>query len=148
MKALRITASNNSVPQLSVLDMLRMVKRGDSYHWALLELDGMGELPWDRIEKETARPQGMHVPYESLTELLSPLWDVWDCILVGSYEVGVLHKYSTSLEMFEACDIVLWRFDSSYWDVSMKDPAMLQRLTEALERSGGYEIRFVNVAEL
>jgi len=71
---------------------------------------------------------GFALRWSELQELSNKFWDLMDILIIGCSDKSQVIRYSSEKKMYESCDVVIDKFDSSYWEVSAKDPMLIERL--------------------
>lgn len=60
--------------------------------------------------------------------LAGKMFQIYDLVLIASYQNSMMRKYEDDGEMAEKCEHVIRMFDSSFWEVFSKDDQFLARL--------------------
>lgn len=129
---IRISDKKNRVVIVNLPDVLAEIHDGDQFHWSILNLYCTGHLGEgksipvfeDLIEKSE---KGFILSWEDLNTLAIKFNQVIDIVLLGCLNEDLIKRYDTDEEMYEACDIVIVMFDSSYWEVFTKDKSLIER---------------------
>ncbi len=114
-------------------DILKEVQNGDSFHWSILCLEASGNLGEGKsiveFENEISDSKnGLFISWDDLNILSKKFHQIIDMVLIGCKNEISLQRYKTDQEMYEACDIVIDMFDSSYWKIFSKDEKFIDRL--------------------
>ena len=130
-KGIRIPYKLGPTTWIKLPDILKEIRNGDSFKWSILNLEGMGKMEGmsiQTLEKEIDdSPNGLLLNWVALNELMTKLPQIIDMVLIGSKAELDLKRYASDQEMYEACDIVIVMFDSSYWEVFSKEESLIQR---------------------
>lgn len=130
-KGIRIS-DGEEILNVNLPDILKEIAFGNSYHWSILNLEGMGDLgniPVPVFEKEiNDSSKGLIISWNDLNQLALKYRQIVDMTLIGCKDVTALKRYENDQEMYKACDIVIVMFDSSYWEVFTKDDLLMDCL--------------------
>ena len=104
--------------------------------WAILDFYGIGEAPNDLSMEdfETAvqtEPDGFIMTWQELKEFSSRLNQTYDCLIVASSSLGDLPSDRSAKENFCGCDVVIEAFDRTEWSISIRDPVLLKKFSDA-----------------
>jgi hypothetical protein len=116
-----------------VLSHLR--KEGPSLSWSILYLYAVGDLGegfgmLDLEEKIQASPEGVTLQWETIFDLSHKFRDIYDLILVGYHDPHIpkLGPEDSRSNLYENCEIVVERDDSSLWRIFARDNDVVDRL--------------------
>lgn len=136
---IRILDKENRVVTVELPDVLMEVRDGDSFHWAILFLDSMGDLGEGKsipvFENMINNSQeGLLINWEDLNVLSKKFYQIFDLILIGCRNKDLILRYQNDQEMHNTCDIVIEMIDSSYWEVFAKDLSFIERLEKKFKQ--------------
>lgn len=106
--------------------------------WRLLYLQGVANgrvLDRDVIELEAEvhrSSAGLSLAWSDVTELAKAFTDLWDIVLVGSVSDASVTRAETRAVMYEKCDFVVERIDSTEWLIFSRHERVRSRLTQGL----------------
>ena len=132
-KGIRILDSENDIVSVKLIDILREIHNGDTFHWSILCLEARGDLGGNKLisefEKEVeVSEKGFLISWDSLKELSEKLDQIIDMVLLGCRDKRKLRRYKHDQEMCEVCDIFIDMIDSSYWEIFSRDEKLIDRL--------------------
>lgn len=115
-----------------LLDVLPEIENGERFHWSILDLYAMGDLGTGRsipdFEEEVIESErGISIEWQELVFLAKHIEQIYDIVLLGCLNPDQIKRYQTDEEMYEACDIVIVMFDSSYWELFTKDKNLIEK---------------------
>ncbi len=122
-RGIRIYGEENG-QEIKLLDVLKEIHNGKSFHWALLHLEAKGFN--EKIKEQPLTWQELH-------SLVYKLKQIYRILLIGSTDQSVLHRYTSEKEMYEACDIVVDLIEGAFGDIFSKDSELIDRLTAKFE---------------
>ena len=127
-KAIRIYGdSHKTYLDISLHDILAIVKDGEKYSWSILWLQAIGEIEQGVVSLEDEikkREEGLIVDWSELQKLSLSLDQVIEILLIGDWDRSKLHKYGSDQELYNSCEMVMELIDSTYWEVDLKDESM------------------------
>ena len=134
-KGLRISDEKNEIISFKLPDILKEIKNGNDFHWAILDFDGSGALGEDKPIPGFKRQildseNGYFISWDELFSLSFKFWEIVDITLIGCKNQKLLKFYEDEIEMYETCDIVIEMIDSSFWQVFSKDEELINRLAK------------------
>jgi hypothetical protein len=138
------------IPDANLSQVLGLLTReGPSLSWSILDLYAVGDLGegfgmLDLEEKIQASPEGVALPWEIIFDLSHKFRDIYDLVLVGYHDpyVPKLGPDNPMSHLYENCEIVIERFDSTYWRIFARDDDVVDKLkksftdTEIVEMEG------------
>ena len=142
-RGIRILDKKNRIVNVELSDIFEEIYDGDLLNWSILHLYTTGHLGEGRSIPEfegqiAAAENGVFITWIDLNILSNKLWDIMDITLIGCKEKNLLRRFPTDQEMYEKCDIVIEKIDSSYWEVFSKDQDLIKRLAAKFK-----EIKFL-----
>lgn len=132
-KGIRILDDIDNVISVKFFDILKEIENGNSYHWAILFLWGVGDLGEDKsmVEFENQinhSERGLFISWDDMCTLSTKFHQIIDILIIGCVDKNLLRRYENDQEMYETCDIVIEMFDSSFWGVFSKNDNLIDRL--------------------
>ncbi len=119
-------------------DILEEIQNGELLHWSIIYIYGMGRLDDKSLvvnleEKIKKSEKGVFMSWQELNMLSSKIdkddVDIFDIVIIGCSDSGLLRKYDNDQEMYEICDITIAKIDSGYWEVFSKDDEFIKNLS-------------------
>lgn len=132
-KGIRILDKVDRIVRVKLPHILEEIPNGDCYNWSILYFEAISDykngkkLPIDESEVNPTK-NGLYNSWDRLNEIASQFYQIYDLILIGCKDLTALKRYDNDQEMFEACDVVIVMFDSSFWEIFSKDELLIQRL--------------------
>jgi len=132
-QGIRILDKENMIVSVKLGDFIDEINNGESFYWSILYLYATGDLG-EKMSMpvfETSineAPSGLALTWSELQELSNKFWDLMDILIIGCSEKNQVRRYSSEKEMCESCDVVINKFDSSYWEVFAKNPTLIEKL--------------------
>lgn len=129
---IRILDKENRVVIVNLPDILCEIQNGNQFHWSILYLYTTGNLGEGKSIPEfedqiLESDRGFFLSWKDLNTLAEKFEQIYDIVILGSMNEDVIKRYNTDEEMYEACDIVIVMFDSSFWEVFAKDKGLIER---------------------
>ena len=53
---------------------------------------------------------------------------MFETVVLGAYNINLLHRYKEEREMYITCDVVIELIDCAFWEVYVKDMKVIERL--------------------
>jgi len=143
-KGIRINDSKSiseiSILAVSPMDILKFIKNGNEYHWAIIELEVLGSLGFDtsisELEKKiTSSQYGVSISWEELTKIAEKFAQtIWATIL-GCRDIGHIKKYKSDFEMYENCEIVIEVIDGGCCEVFSHNHTFINVLQKSFKET-------------
>ncbi len=129
---IRILDKENRFVTVELRDILPEIYNGNELYWSILYLYSIGDLSGGKLipiseDDITNSEKGFFLSWENLNLVAKNFEQIYDLVLIGCYNKDVIKRYNTDEEMYEACDIVIVMFDSSYWELFAKDKGLIER---------------------
>src|SRR5215213_768792 len=107
-QGIRISDNINDVVSVTLIDILKEIKNGNSMNWAILFLYATGNLGEGRSLPEFERmireaPKGIEINWLNLNQLAEKFFQIIDITLLGCTEKNLIHRYDVEQEMYESC---------------------------------------------
>lgn len=132
-KGIRILDKEDRVVSVDLIDILKEIPHGESFHWSILFLDASGNLGEGKSIVEFSdfikkSEKGFFIEWDELNDLAKKFWEVIDIIILGCHDEKLLKRYESDQEMYETCDIFIEKHDSCFWEVFSKDEQIINNL--------------------
>ena len=130
---IRISDGKGDVLSPTLSDILEEVNEGTSFNWCILFLDGtpnpgQGEFLMKYGKEINHSQNGVFLSLEELKNLSSKFFQMFETIVLRSYNVNLLHRYKEEKNMYITCDVVIELIDCAFWEVYVKDVKVIERL--------------------
>jgi len=81
------------------------------------------------FEKEiNSSETGISILKKDLIKFIEVYNDLIDIVIIGDIEFQNLYKYKNDNEMYKNCFLTITLFDSSYWEITCKNEAIIKLL--------------------
>lgn len=132
---IRISDGRGNVLRPTLSDILEEINEDVSFNWCILFLDGtpnpgQGNFLIECEKKINDSENGLFYSLEELKDLSGKFFQMFETIVLGSYDINVLHRYKEEKDMYTACDIAIELIDCAFWEVYAKDRKIIKRLKE------------------
>ena len=122
---------------VTMADLLSIVGRGgERLTWIIWDLAISGFLEGGKavqeLEQESAAaPHGIIATWTELWSLASQLTQVRDGLFGGCSNPSGFPQIGDENALFDTCEIVLQAVDAGWWEVRVRDDALVRKLQEA-----------------
>lgn len=148
-KGIRILDKENNHVSVDLTDILMGVADGNELYWSILFIDAIGHLgKWGTIPDFEKRvndsEKGLFMSWEDLNELSNLFEEIVDIIIIASPNSKNLKRYQDDEKMYQSCDIVIVKFDSSFWEVFSNNPKFIEGLSNKFNKVFPLQPNFQN----
>lgn len=139
-KGIRILDKEDNHVSVELKDILEEFD-GSKLNWSILFFSGLGDLKkWNTtipefMKKSNESENGLYISWKDLNNLTVLFWEIIDIVIIGNEDIMGLRRYEDDETMYDSSDIVIVKFDSSYWEVFSKDPKLLQKLSMKFKKT-------------
>jgi hypothetical protein len=132
---IRISDGRGNVLSPTLSDILEEINEGISFNWCILFLDGtpnpgQGKFLIEYEKKINDSENGLFLSLKELKTLSGKFFQMFETIVLGSYNIDLLHRYKEDKDMYTTCDVVIELIDCAFWEVYVKDIKVIERLKE------------------
>jgi hypothetical protein len=132
---IRISDGRGNVLSPTLSDILEEINEGISFNWCILFLDGtpnpgQGKFLIEYEKKNNDSENGLFLSLKELKTLSGKFFQMFETIVLGSYNIDLLHRYKEDKDMYTTCDVVIELIDCAFWEVYVKDIKVIERLKE------------------
>ena len=116
-------------------DVVEQINCGEDFFWAVLEFYAEN-YPGDvqpiahHLTSNIHKEKIIRVPWKEVQVLAKGVGQFIDLVLIGSKDPKKLKPYEDENEMFRECDLVIIMFDTTWWEISSKEPAQMNLFIE------------------
>jgi hypothetical protein len=108
------------------LDSVLSNIKDNDFLWSILDFDGIGPFPNamsidEFCEQITKQDRGYLCSWNEIVDFSKSIYDCYDCLIVAVKSAGNINKIEISNKNYVNCMLVLELFDSTYWDIYIKD---------------------------
>lgn len=130
---IRIHDSVGDYLSVTLLDILDEVLDAEKYKWAILFLNGMPNEGQGRYliklqESIENSHRCLKINWNEILKISDIFFQLYEIVIIGCIDDKRLKNYNTDQEMFESCDIVIVLIDRNFWEVSSKNPKLIELL--------------------
>jgi hypothetical protein len=128
-----LKGNNKSNLSISFSNVLSKIRNGQEYKWKILYLEATTETDLDIIdleEKIRESELGYLISWEDLVMLSNQIYQTIEVLLIGDMHLHNLKRYVSENEMYLNCNFCFELVDSSYWEISCKDVAILNEIKD------------------
>ena len=130
---IRIADGRGKVLRPTLKDILEEMHQGSSFKWRILFLDGTpkpgeGLFLIEYEKKMNESKNGLLLSLQELKNVSDRFFQMFETIVMGSYDVKFLHRYDDENDMYKTCDVVIELIDCAFWEVYTKDISLIERL--------------------
>lgn len=135
-KGIRILDKEDNHVSVELKDILAEIDGGGKFYWSILFFGGLGNLEKrhmtipEFMKNVNESKNGLNLTWEDLNQLASLFWEIIDIVIIGSKDAVNLHRYEDDEAMYQSCDIVIVKFDSSYWEVFSINAGLIDTLSK------------------
>lgn len=132
---IRISDGRGKVLSPTLSDILEEINEDISFNWCILFLDGTpnpgyGKFLTEYEKKINDSENGLFLSLEELKNLSGKFFQMFETIVLGSYNISLLHRYKEEKDMYKTCDVVIELIDCAFWEVYVKDMKVIEQLKE------------------
>jgi hypothetical protein len=132
---IRISDGRGNVLSPTLSDILEEINEDAPFNWCILFLDGtpnpgQGKFLMEYEKKINDSENGLFLTLEELKTLSGKFFQIFETIVLGSYNVNSLHRYKEEKDMYTICDVVIELIDCAFWEVYVKDMKVIERFKE------------------
>lgn len=148
-KGMRILDKKEDVSSVSLYDLLKEIEYGKDLHWLVAFFYATGDLEdgtsTTELEDEIDESEnGLFLSWSELLEFSQKYVGLRDITIEGSKNKESLIRYPLNSEMYAACDLVIEKVESEYWEVFTKDPSLLEKLAKKFTETVSLEPDFLD----
>jgi hypothetical protein len=151
-KGIRILDKVESALSVNLYDLLKEIDQGDDLHWSVAFFYATGDLEdgtsTTELEHQINESEnGLPLTWKELIELSRKYVGLRDITIIGSKNKETLTRYAQNMAMYEACDIVIEKIESAYWEIFSKDALFIQKLATKFKQTEFLEPDFLKEEE-
>lgn len=129
---IRIFDGRGKILSPTLRDIIEEIQEESVFNWCILFLDGTpnkgeGEFLFEYIKKINDSENGLLLSLEDLKNLSDKFFQLFETIVLGSYNIDLLHRYKEEQESYKACDVVIELIDCAFWEIYAKDKKIIER---------------------
>jgi hypothetical protein len=131
-KEIIIKGENGTVLSVSLIDVLKQINKPEEITWKILWLEAVGKLRegviTDFEEAVNSSETGYMITFSELLYFAESIDQIYEILLIGSFDNAQLKRYESDREMKNACDYCIELIDSSFWEISSVDEKFIENL--------------------
>ena len=113
------------------LDSVLLNIQDNDFFWSILDFDGIGpfpnEMPIDEFCKKVLnQDHGFLFSWQELVIFSKIIYDCYNCIIVAVKNLEDLDRIKITNNNYENCMLVLELFDSTYWNINIKNNSFVK----------------------